>query len=1055
MAVLLTVGLLYATLLSHAAPAEPTITSVQVQKTRIVVVVQVPSGLKKITLEGRAKLGSGTWSPRAVSRLDGSGGEVSFTLQPSTDIELLRVRADIEEPLPSSFYKGTNSFAGPANSGGFMDLAGGPAPPAEPARNTSDSTGTTRDVVESDIWKIRENTLYFFNQYRGLQVIDLTKPDAPVIRGTLEMPAVGEQMYLLDSGHVVLLARDGCRYGAEGDTSRVLIVDPASAEPAIVAELPVKGTIQESRMVGDALYVVSQTYRPIAGSRDGQWEWGSLVSSFDLLKPASPVAKDTLWYSGYGNVINATDRFLFVATQDSTSWWRSIVRCIDIASPDGTMHALSSIKTSGRVPDKFKINLNKDTLTIITENWNTSGRGVFTLLETFSLANPTLPAKLGQLELARGEQLHASRFDGDRVYVVTFFRIDPLWVVDLSDASNPRVVGELHVPGWSTFIQPLGDQLVTIGIDDTNSWKVAVSLFDVRDPARPALLDKVPLGENTSWSEANYDEKAFSILPDAGLLLVPYQGYSSNGYASRVQLIDFNATTLKARGTIEHEFQPRRATVLGDRIVSIDGRELLIVDAANRDKPVVTAETELAWPVNKVFVQGDFLVEIANTSWGWNNQSQGAIRVAASANPARLFNHVQLPSDLPVLGSTVKDGRLYLAQGKSAEIIWPPWTPDGKEVTESAKTNKGSVTVTIFDLTQLPNLKVLGMAESVHEEFIGGTMEPVWVRPGVLTWVGGGYSYPMFFARGAPAADMAIGRPWWGGSGGGMFFTFDVSDQTSPRFASVVHLTQDNNNWWSFSSAYSAGGMIYISHQSSEYLEGVLPPGQPKPEPTITKDPSTGEIISTPTPFGMWVTRYFLDVIDFADVKSPTIRKPVNIPGLLRGVSHNGALIYTVGAHWDATWNTDWSEWLDASAYDGVSASLVTSLPLKEWPHPTLVKDNHVFIGRAPGGDAVPRLEVWKVADTGKFELAGSTGLGVPANDLVAFGNLLAVQQDRQVSFFDASNPAAPLPRGSGQADGCLYYDLRGADGGLSSGLWIPLNDYGVAVMPLKPVSVP
>jgi uncharacterized secreted protein with C-terminal beta-propeller domain len=59
------------------------------------------------------------------------------------------------------------------------------------------------------------------------------------------------------------------------------------------------------------------------------------------------------------------------------------------------------------------------------------------------------------------------------------------------------------VPGWSTYIQPLGDRLLSIGIDNVEGWRVSVSLFDVADPAKPGLLSRVPIGTNHSWSEAN------------------------------------------------------------------------------------------------------------------------------------------------------------------------------------------------------------------------------------------------------------------------------------------------------------------------------------------------------------------------------------------------------------------------------------------------------------------------------------------------------------------------------------------------------------------------
>src|SRR5207342_717245 len=108
---------------------------------------------------------------------------------------------------------------------------------------------------------------------------------------------------------------------------------------------------------------------------------------------------------------------------------------------------------------KFKMNVNQDIFTVISENWK---EVLVTKLENFSLADPTDPKSLGALELGRREQLHATRFDGNRVYIVTFFRVDPLFIVDLSDPTNPHIAGELKVPGCSTYIQPLsGHKLVT------------------------------------------------------------------------------------------------------------------------------------------------------------------------------------------------------------------------------------------------------------------------------------------------------------------------------------------------------------------------------------------------------------------------------------------------------------------------------------------------------------------------------------------------------------------------------------------------------------------
>src|SRR5438309_7935897 len=322
--------------LSASHEDSPAITSIRLEGTNVVITAQAPAGIKRVTLECRGRLGAGSWEPRAVTRLDGAGGEVTFQVPKSAGLELLRVQADDQEPLPAALYSGTNSFAGQPVSSGDLNAVFDGAPTGAPG---ADPTGGTlsRDVVESDIWKINGDTLYFFNQYRGLQVIDISAPDSATVKGVLPLPAAGEQMYLLDSNHVVLLAQDGCGWWGGDSESRVLIVNVSGAAPKVAASLPVKGLVQESRLVGTALYVASQTYQvKTNGTNSVTWEAGTLVSSLDLSNPEAPVAKATVWYSGYDNVIAATDVFLFAAVTSPSNYWRSIVHCIDITAPDGT-----------------------------------------------------------------------------------------------------------------------------------------------------------------------------------------------------------------------------------------------------------------------------------------------------------------------------------------------------------------------------------------------------------------------------------------------------------------------------------------------------------------------------------------------------------------------------------------------------------------------------------------------------------------------------------------------------------------------------------------------
>ena len=87
--------------------------------------------------------------------------------------------------------------------------------------------------------------------------------------------------------------------------------------------------------------------------------------------------------------------------------------------------------------------------------------------------------------IAAGERIFAARMVGDRGYMVTFEQVDPLFTLDLSDPYDPRVVGELEIPGFSTYIHPIAnDKLLTIGVGgDENgaNWRTQISMFDVAD----------------------------------------------------------------------------------------------------------------------------------------------------------------------------------------------------------------------------------------------------------------------------------------------------------------------------------------------------------------------------------------------------------------------------------------------------------------------------------------------------------------------------------------------------------------------------------------------
>jgi len=588
---------------------------------------------------------------------------------------------------------------------------------------------------------------------------------------------------------------------------------------------------------------------------------------------------------------------------------------------------------------------------------------------------------------------------------------------------------------------------VALGIDDTNSWRVAVSLFDVSNAADPKLLSKVALGENSSWSEANYDEKALTVLPDAGLILVPFSGYTTNGQASHVQLIDLAQNSLTARGQISDHIYPRRATLHRDHIISISGREFISHDASNRDKPVLKASLDLAWPVNKVFLSGDYLLELDSGSSyggyyyysGWS-ASPAVIRVARADHPETVLFSITLTNSLPITGSEVGGDKLYLTQGRSS--YYYPWffvaVDDASGNTDTNPPPPARLTFSVWDLAQLPNLsKISEINPPIGDQF-SGSLTAVWAKPDLLVWSGGtqinwwwGIEAPMA-AMGAP---VGIGiMPWRGWGGGGSLAAFDVSDAAQPSLKGVVQVA---TNGWNFSKPFVAEGLVYLSHQTTDQI---TIPIDPAIDPSKTNATTTAW--GNGTNIIRFVTRTFLDVIDYADAANPVVRKPVNIPGMLQGATHRGGVIYTTGMHFDLDGNSDGTEFLDASAYDGVAAFLIDSLTLTNWPRPIVVNGPDVFLGRPTS------LERWRLNDDATFAKLSTTDTKGPVYSLRFFGDLVAMRTDNRFRLYDAADRGAFKPVGDSPMFCNAGGDLESADGSLQRGLYVPVSEYGVMFAP-------
>ena len=130
--------------------------------------------------------------------------------------------------------------------------------------------------------------------------------------------------------------------------------------------------------------------------------------------------------------------------------------------------------------------------------------------------------------IAPGEDIRSVRFDGDRGYVVTFKKTDPLFVLDLHHPAHPEILGELKIPGFSTYMHRIDpDHLLSIGFDadDHGSFAyfngVLLQLFDVSKPTESKLLYREKIGTRGSTSEAAASHLALNYSSDRNLLAFP------------------------------------------------------------------------------------------------------------------------------------------------------------------------------------------------------------------------------------------------------------------------------------------------------------------------------------------------------------------------------------------------------------------------------------------------------------------------------------------------------------------------------------------------------
>lgn len=202
------------------------------------------------------------------------------------------------------------------------------------------------------------------------------------------------------------------------------------------------------------------------------------------------------------------------------------VHKLDISNPSKSQY-LATGGFEGSILNQFALDEHGSYLRVASTNsrWQAATPEERSVSRVYVLGQSNRRGRLeivGQTpDMAPGERIFSSRFVGDKGFVVTFRQVDPLFTLDLSNPANPTIVGELKIPGFSTYLHVLDDDhLFAVGNDFEEDGRtrngVALTIFDVSDLAAPRLKHKAVVGTSHGHSEALYDHRAFTIYTEPG-----------------------------------------------------------------------------------------------------------------------------------------------------------------------------------------------------------------------------------------------------------------------------------------------------------------------------------------------------------------------------------------------------------------------------------------------------------------------------------------------------------------------------------------------------------
>ena len=220
----------------------------------------------------------------------------------------------------------------------------------------------------------------------------------------------------------------------------------------------------------------------------------------------------------------------------SSSDYHTVIYKFDILN-DGSIKYSNKAKVDGQTINQYSLDEYEGNLRVALYDTKTGSRVV--------VFDKNMK-QIGESDcVAVGEKMYSSRFIGNKLYFVTFRTMDPLFVVDLSDPTNPDVLGELKIPGYSTYLHPYDENhIIGIGMETEEIVRrgsdgrvlsttssitgMKMAIFDVSNVSRPKELSHIVIGDRRTTSAILTNPKALLFSKEKELIAIPVNNYETD-----------------------------------------------------------------------------------------------------------------------------------------------------------------------------------------------------------------------------------------------------------------------------------------------------------------------------------------------------------------------------------------------------------------------------------------------------------------------------------------------------------------------------------------------